>query len=602
MLNRVGRKLKLTGLICGIALVAVAWQNCSKIQLEQVPINMLSLSPSMNLKGTVCPQSITTDPSPTAFLFVLDMSTSNIGAPLIEGIYQYWDKNRATDLDGARFDAIKYFLDNCGAANAKFAVIGFSEGVGSVVGSGSRANWSSNCNNITFGTAAAATSVIEGFRAEQAAESTWYNQWSKATNNYLTTTAFPPIMKGTNYIDALKCANQIINKDLISPASAATEQYQVIFITDGTPNDPMCAKTGMTPAQREACYDKEINLQISDMRQSALSLAKDLRLSTVFYGSAFDAGAGGLPRILEVMSNDGGTPAPMQLATFKDNHDALCSLVNSQLSIAFQPDAFFTVNLTTINKGGKQTPDSDMDGIPDDEEGPLGYDPHNARSMVPGVLDGICQRLGGLSQCQTKRDAIFCDGNKFTNYLSECDIKILDLDKVTQHPTKGLDSDSDTVPDFIEIIKGTDPLFRDSLLDTDGDGVTNQKEILQGSDPAKSDRDFMKELMNIFAVKFNPQAQACTHGGWEIASPQTSVSQTAHISSFPAELDELNHAGTDQVLWMGFRLVPKNSANEQVSFYGKTIKVHLTKGGLEQTANPGVILDPDFVNMGQVMP
>jgi hypothetical protein len=574
-------------------ITAFAMTGCSRVSLEAKPIIMESLAPSLNLTASICPQRTTTPAAPTSFLFVIDMSTSNIGAPLKKGIYSYWDPTKATDGTGARFDAIEYFLNNCANANARFAVIGFSEGVGQVVGSGMSASWSTDCNSITFGGPAASTAVIEGFRSEQAIETQWYDQW---INQYLTTTSFPPIMRGTNYIDALKCADQIINSDLTSPTSTGTQQYQVIFLTDGAPTDPVCNQPGWTPAAKQACYAQQVNLEISDMRQSALAMALDLRLSTVFYGNF---GGAGVPPVLALMSNDGGTPAPMKLATFQNNQKALCSLINSELSVAFAPDFFFAANMTTINKGGVQKPDSDMDGIPDDEEAALGYDPLNPRSRVSGVLDGVCERLGGLAKCQQLRSQITCDPNQITDYLSDCDIKILKLDKVLQNPTLGLDSDGDSIPDFLEIVKGLDPSFKDSLADPDGDGVVNLQEILQGTDPFTRDADFPVSKMTQFNVVFNPQSAACTDGGWDLSVSQTSTSPTR---TFNSSISDLSHGAGDQVLWIGFRMVPKNSGNQYSTFYGKMVTVSTSADGLTQTATPAYIPNDGFTNLGQVLP
>ena len=611
------RSYKLLSFIAVLSGCLMFWQNCSRVTLEARDLALNQLAPTLNLKGSVCPQYVTSGASPAAILFVVDMSTSNIGAPLKRGVYQYWDKTKATDGEGARFDAIEYFLNNCSAANnSRFAVIGFSDGVGTVTGananSGTRptasatpvdanARFTTDCNAISFGNAAAATASVEAFRSVQADETAWFDQWSEATHNYLTTTSFPPIMRGTRYLSALQCADQIINRDLTSTAGISTQNYQVIFLTDGAPNDSKCTGPTFNAASSAACYAQQVNISIGDMRQSALSLAKDLRLSTVFYGKAVDA-PGGLPAVLTLMSNDGGTAAPMQLETFKNAQGALCSLVASELSVDFTPDSFFAVNLTTLNQGGILKPDSDMDGIPDDEEEALGFDPANPRSAVDGVLDGICKRLGGKAKCQQLRDAITCDSSKFTNYLSDCDIKIMKLDKVTQNPTLGLDSDGDGLPDFIELIKGTDPLLKDAMNDPDGDGISNQKEINQGSDPFTPDASFYESLKNRFTVAFNPSSQGCTNGGWDLNISQTSVSQTRSVKNLPASIGELNHAGTDQVLWVGYRMVPKNSANDKVTFYGKIVNVKLTDSGLTQSAFPSLIGNMDFLNLGQVLP
>jgi hypothetical protein len=601
MSMRLQRYLRVFWILGGLATVALLWQNCSRVALQVSPTNMLSLSPTLNLKGAVCPQYVSSASAPTSFLFVVDMSLSNIGASLDQNGFYYWDATKATDQNGERFQAIQYFLNNCANNDARFAVIGFSSSVGSVTGSLMSASWNNNCNSITFGSAPQATSVLNGLMAEQTAEFNWYNTHTLASNNYFTETAFPPIMLSTYYTTALNCADQIVNTDLLSSSSIGTQQYEVIFITDGAPNDPQCELAGMSDAQKQACFVNGVNLPISDMRQSALAMAKDLRLSTVFYGNASDAPTTGAPAVLSQMSTDGGTAAPMQLASFQNQQGALCSLVASELSVAFAPDTFFAVNLTTLNQGDKQKADSDMDGIPDDEEVALGYDPLNPRSAVSGVLDGICQKLGGISQCQQLRSQLQCDPTVYSNYLTDCDIKILKLD-ATQNPTAGLDTDGDGLLDFIEVIKGTNPNLKDALLDPDGDGMTNQQEIIQGSDPFTADASFNPALMNLLSVNFNPTSSACVNGGWDISVSQTSVSQTQAVQTFPTTVQELNHRATDQLLWVGYRMVPRNSSNSKITYYGKIVNIKLTDSGLGQTATPNFIDSTLFNSLGQVLP
>lgn len=542
-------------------------------------MTMQSVSPSLSLKGSICPKTQSSTAPPTSFLFIVDMSLSNIGSGKDVNGYTYWDPSKATDAAGKRFDAINQVFTACSANNARYSVIGFSDGAGKVIGSGNSATWTTDCSNITFGDSASAKAVVDGLHAEQNIEAPYYDQF---INNYVSRTDFPPIMLGTNYVAALKCADQIINKDLYDPASFATERYEVVFITDGAPWNEECQDD-------IACFKSKTNPLIADMRQTTLAMAKGLNLLTVFYGNST---ASALPDILVTMSQNGNGGAPMQLDSFSNQQDAFCKLLNSQLSIAFQPDSFFTVNLTTVKKGGKLKSDSDMDGIPDDEEVALNFDPHNPRT-VPGVLDGICKKLGGIAACTSLRDSTGCNQTQYKNYLSDCDIKLLQL--------TGVDTDGDSLMDFVEVVKGTNPAFSDALSDPDSDQKSNLNEIMQGSDLFTNDPDFPDPMKTKTIGVFNPSSTDCSDGGWDYNVTQTSVSPTEAVS-FPSALQDLNHQDKEQVLWMGYRLIPKNSANSKVTYYGKIVNVQVSDDGLTQRATPAVIKDQDFVELGQESP
>ena len=77
-------------------------------------------------------------------------------------------------------------------------------------------------------------------------------------------------------------------------------------------------------------------------------------------------------------------------------------MIASRVAVDYQTDFFKAINLS-IKGVGELKVDSDLDGLTDDQELVLFSDPANPRSLVDGVLDGICVRLGGVDACQAKR-------------------------------------------------------------------------------------------------------------------------------------------------------------------------------------------------------
>ena len=509
---------------------------------------------------------------------------------------------QATYPTGARFAAITYFLNNCGnQPNAKFAVIGFSDFAGQVSGAGASASMG-GCSSIQFGSAQQAQAEINALSAVQTAEGPWYTQWTQSTNNYLTATAQePPILRGTSYTNALTCANQVIVGDLTQPSATTADSYQVIFISGRSPYEEAgtgCNLSTLNAAQQNQCYLQNVTQIGGQLVQSALAMGKQLSIFGVFYGLQ----EVGIPVAMSTLTSIGGTGPPMQLTSFQGNANAFCQMVGAKLNVDMNPDSFMAVNMTTINKADVLSPDSDMDGISDADEIRLGYDPTNPRSRVSGVLDGICEKVGGLATCQSLRSQITCNPTLFYNYLTDCDVKILGLFN-SQNISQGVDTDGDTIPDFIEIVKGTNPSSADAGSDPDGDTVSNLQEIIHGTDPFTPDLGYPNSLMNLFSTAFVPNLPNCSNGGWQMSVSQTQTSPTLAVSAWPAAQSALNHAANEQVLWLGYRLVPMNGANQYIQYFNKMITVQSSGQGIvQQPLSGSSFTNSDFSHLGNILP
>ncbi|MBX2986973.1 MAG: hypothetical protein KF802_03660 [Bdellovibrionaceae bacterium] len=603
------RRWKLPELIVvvgGFALLMTSYQNCAKTPLEKIEQpSVINGMPSLDLKSHICSQARFSAGETSKFVFIMDLSASNFGNWYSQNQGNqklwYWDPSKATDAAGARFEAVKFFLDNCGNQNgAQFAFIGFSQAAGVL------ANGKFSCDNVAFGSRDQVKSHIDALKARQAVDEAWYKRW--VYPSYLTE-AQPDslIYSVTSYTSASKCLEKLVVDDLTLNTMNQADRYSVFFISDGLPEDKAgtgCNLANMTPEQKTACY-LETNLSSVTMtRTAAFSKAKDLRIQGIYYG---DAG-GEVPAVLDALSKEGGTSEVVKLQNFAENQNALCELVVTQNAIDYQPDLYTVINMNMRRENGRLVADSDMDGLSDEMEEALGYDPRNARSSgVSGILDGICERLGGKAACAARRAAITCNPNSFdTLGLTECDRKALNLDSRPGVITPGADSDGDGMPDFVEIIKGTDPGRADMTDDPDNDGRTTREEILRGSDPFLSDNGILEILLNRNSLTFkaNSEASSCQQGDWTLSVDRLQTVRTEPVGAQPGDMAELRHGRDEQIVLVVYRLTPTNSLNPEIEYYGRYVRVKATGHVGDETleATPSLLKPEDFKSIGKIKP
>ncbi len=126
------------------------------------------------------------------------------------------------------------------------------------------------------------------------------------------------------------------------------------------------------------------------------------------------------------------------------------------------------------------TPDSDLDGISDNDELSIyGTSPYLADSDGDGLLDNAEINLGLDPVNADMDDDGLSDGEEITE----------GEDGYRTDP-RDPDSDNDQMFDGFESRYGLNPLDpSDAQLDTDGDGQTNLDEFLAGTDPTSGDSD-----------------------------------------------------------------------------------------------------------------
>ena len=138
-------------------------------------------------------------------------------------------------------------------------------------------------------------------------------------------------------------------------------------------------------------------------------------------------------------------------------------LIGAAVGVPLLPGGISDAGIITLIPIG--TVDSDGDGVPDNVEVFLGFDPANEDTDGNGILDG-------------DEDA---DGDGVPDWIEF----VLDFDPLSSDtdgdgvPDAQEDSDGDGIPDAEEIALGLNPY----AIDTDGDGFGDGEEIAAGSDP-----------------------------------------------------------------------------------------------------------------------
>lgn len=163
---------------------------------------------------------------------------------------------------------------------------------------------------------------------------------------------------------------------------------------------------------------------------------------------------------------------PGQEASVSKITSKLC--LGSVDGMGWQIFSFGIVNLNAVASQNLHVVDSDSDGVPDSEDS----SPDNPRPGTSGILQSICELTGNcISTCTI--------GNYVTPFLNSCDRS--SFTDISSAPPS-FDSDRDGVPDFLEILNGSDHqrspggiAAPDIDYDLDGRGLL--QEIVEQTDP-----------------------------------------------------------------------------------------------------------------------
>jgi hypothetical protein len=526
-----------------VVLSLVLITSCTNARLERVEEQSVALS---TLGGSYCSRLGRSPSSPLKVFFVVDMSMSNIGR--FQG--SRFDSTSGTDLAKIRMDAIDRFVSECGASNAnnEYSVIGFSNGI-------LTSEATPNCSQPFLKTRTQITAAVQSLRQLQDDNFAYYSGRPTAMKE----------MAETDYSKAMDCTQQMISADL---ARGGTERpyYQVFFMTDGRPNPDPCAG-------KASCYSQKVELLVSQTASQSASM----RFQPVFYGNSSD-----MPAALAILSPMAEAGRSEKVEVVNNLSDLkLCDLTSQPIQVRYRKEAMFAVNLTAKLERGVLRADSDMDGITDATEITLGYNPTQARTF--GLLDSICSVLGGKDLCQSIRTGLICDDRLLALGLTDCDVKAMKLDTL-KAGDMGVDSDGDSLPDFIEIIRESLPNYSDATSDLDQDGLTNRTEIARGSQVNFPDLGVDSRVLFSVRESLVRSAENCgsTQEAWSFDLANIPLASTQAYAEtrtrFPItgpdrRSFDLSHVAGENVIAVVFKSIPENSNGSKAELWGALLKI-----------------------------
>lgn len=563
-------------IILTLAFVAllIPFQNCSK-----VPITAMSLPPDptpiakMDITAQSCVNAKSLLPEKTKFVFIIDLSRSNLGefyksdylfnGRLTTGKkYSFFSTELGTDPNGKRFDTLKNFIETCGSqdADTEYSIIGFSDAAGDVKTSGAAKIFQCEPG---FYKSTTAIQKIDALKTLAESEKAIYASFKEPTKPLLSSNKAetdPLLSKQTNYVAATDCLSKTIENDLMTNNSAIN--YQVFFVSDGAAQAISTGCEETTVTDKIKCYTDKMDETLNYTMKLASALLKNIRIHSIYYTKS-GLRDSIIESYMKYLSIVGQTRDPINLGNVSDaaasGENPFCKLLSVDKSIIYKTNSIVAINKNRIQVGPLFKMDTDADGITDDlEENTYFSDPTNPRSMVPGVLDGICKIIGGRDACLAEKAKITCDPNLINQFnMSDCDIRILKLDQFSINPNlAGIDSDNDNIPDYVEILKGLNPMSADSNQDTDSDGVTNLEEISIGRDPFVPDSN-VAPLLN-FNLSFSETIEGCDNGGW-----------TYNLTALTTT------EGSNEIL-MYFKTISQNSVNSS-EFKNYSLRYNFSK-------------------------
>lgn len=324
----------------------------------------------------------------------------------------------------------------------------------------------------------------------------------------------------TDYEGALNAIQLLLARDMMKTAEEdlARSKYVVIFLSDGLPNP-------VTPPTNTRSSILELVADISDLkrifRPAEIRLHTALLLGAVGAGSrCTDSGLEGgdqncqaaaaavdcqmlngcvwvgvqdeATSLLTAMSNAGnGTfrsfPNGEEINFLKIDFTSIRRIFTLKnllvTNINARPRLLFT---SPEDRIGRASPDSDGDGLDDEEERVFGTDILSSDTDDDGFNDFLEVRLGASgfdpldpsdADCTAGIDRIDTDGDG----LLDCEERFVGTSK------DFVDSDADGIPDVVELRYGTNPATNDTKSDLDFDAARNADEIRGHSDPVIND-------------------------------------------------------------------------------------------------------------------
>ncbi len=534
------KKTKFNFFIFILAIVVViTFQNCGDIKISKMVVDHSSFS-TTKMTGEFCSVASLSEEIRTQIIFIVDMSGSNI-RKIVGNTYT---ANGATDTIGARFKVIEDFVSSAclkNRPNSRFSIIGFSSDI--MPGS-----TSSLCVKDRLVSASALGSQLDELRDIQDAE----------------TVPAPASMRSTVYDNSFSCAAQTIQSDLAAMTAAERKNqfYQVMFLSDGQPTDAI--------GNDITNYNSILSAVKSIFTAGAQ--ASSIVVQPILYGAQIlrqesEAKYNSAVNVMKKIAEEGQSVEASVDDVSKIN---FCDLFNSGKKTPYVVTSFGAINMTAHLRNDQLLPDSDMDGILDEDEIKRGFDPQKPRTGLNGneILDGICRF--GADQCVSHSQCSAPNSMGFT----DCEVTELGL-------SDAIDSDKDGIPDLVEFLKRTLPTEPDSDHDLDGDGDINLKEISKGRDPNAFDRDVdYKKTMDILRQRSDEATISCpaNQERWLISANNIPLVNTLEVRATDPVSQKwpvANHRAGENIIFVYYIVQQANENGDgNAEVYGNFFKIY----------------------------
>jgi hypothetical protein len=229
----------------------------------------------------------------------------------------------------------------------------------------------------------------------------------------------------------------------------------------------------------------------------------------------------------------------------------------------YKPQAYYFRNMNMANYMDRLLPDNDADGIPDDVEATFGMDPMRRRSFG-ALLDSVClSAYGGdktLCEASLSTTCSLAEHKMKFLGLSQCDLKALAAvqNAVPNSQLAGWDSDHDGIPDFLEVLAGTNPLVPSETDDPDSDGQTSAEEIAAFTNPNfVGVHDSSTMIQSSLTATSDPN---CSGDAYLISLDSAPLTDLKPYQS--EEFPKLSHGTDDNNFIFTIELVHKTSPND----------------------------------------
>lgn len=440
-----------------------------------------------------------------------DMNAVTSGFPSPQALA---DTIVVSDGDGKRFQAMQKFVDPqsiCSqiGTNFSYGVVGFSQSAMLPRVSGQTCESNFTSDRATF------SDLINGLKQYQDLDLADPKSRSRGAES-------PYTMADTQYMKGLSCMTKKIERDALFE-SDNLPFYYIVFMSDGMPSDrynPCPIDEYANPSQcqgpqfqtcrlelwrqcltrhgiSESCYGSPLGIDpnfqciraaaipkaVQNLKDELEPVVSGFKFQPVFYwpqgqaGDQFDQAAA----VMQPLATIGGVPGIIRLqddTAMLQLEQKICSTIETSMRVQYTIKNYTAINLTARLSKGVLKADSDMDGVVDELESASSAT--NPRSQN-NVLDGFC-KMEPMA-CQQART---CNPNLHHSLgLTDCDIAF--MREMTANPVSGIDSNANGILDFVELIKGGNPLSSSGTMNGDGDSYPIQYEIAKGYDIQSND-------------------------------------------------------------------------------------------------------------------